>query len=112
MDRVAALANFSSKKDKTKKINKINHNNPADIAQAQLVRNFLGGLNIGLRNGFFLGFITRKFTGVYINSTQGFRLLDNDTSAIRQRKFGLINGVLQFFYETLLLFYAPRNYIK
>ena len=51
------------------------------------MRDFLRGLNIGLRDGFFLGFIAGKLAGVYVNGAQAFGFLDNDTPSVGKRQF-------------------------
>ncbi|SWI89319.1 Uncharacterised protein [Klebsiella pneumoniae] len=62
-------------------INEINDDNTAKIAQTQLTGNGLGRLNIGIKNSIVKITVTDECSGIDIDGSHRFRLVDDQITA-------------------------------
>ncbi|MOA00646.1 hypothetical protein D3C78_1200190 [compost metagenome] len=70
-------------------IDKVDDDNAAEIAQAQLARDRLGRFNIGVENRVVKIAVTNKRTGIDINGSHRFGLIDDQIAARFQLDFAL-----------------------
>jgi len=66
-------------------IDKVDHHETADIAQAELLCDFIAGVNVRFENDLFLVFSVDLRTRVHIDGNESFGLIDDEVTAVGQR---------------------------
>jgi hypothetical protein len=74
-------------------VDEVDHDQAADIAQAQLAGDFLGGFEVGLQRGFFDVAAFGGARRVDVDGHQRFGRIDHDRTAGRQLHFALEGGL-------------------
>ena len=62
-------------------VDKVDHHQAAQVAQAQLARDFFGGFKVGAKSGFFNVVAARGARRVHVHRHQRFGVIDNDGTA-------------------------------
>ena len=62
-------------------VNEVDHHQAAQVAQAQLARDFFSRFQIGAKGSFFDVVAARGARGVHIHRHQGLRVVDDDCAA-------------------------------
>ena len=74
-------------------VDEVDHDQPGQVAQAQLAANFVGGFQIGLARGFLDGMFAGGAAGIDVDRDQRLGLVDHDIAARFQRDGGREHGV-------------------
>ncbi len=84
-------------------VNKIHHDDAAEIAQANLANDFLHRFEIGFDDGVFeaRGAFADEFAGVDVNGHQRFGVIDDDVAAGLEPHFGA-QGFVEFMLDAEL----------
>src|SRR5690606_7297088 len=73
-------------------VDEIDHDQAAEVAQAQLAGDFVGGLKVGAQGGFFDVGASRGAGGVDVDRHQGLGVVDDDRTARRQLYGARVGG--------------------
>ena len=65
-------------------VDEVDHDQPGEIAQAQLARHFLGGLEIGLERGVLDIVLARRAARIHVDRDERLGLIDDDVAARTQ----------------------------
>ncbi len=83
-------------------IDEVDDDQPGEIAQAQLPRDFLGGFEIGLERGLFDVALARRAAGIHVDRDQRLGRVDDDVAAGAELHDGRVDRIeLAFHLETM-----------
>ena len=78
-------------------VDEVHHHQAADVAQAELSGDFIGGFQVGVQNGLVQVLGALVAPGVHVNGDQGFRLVNHQVAAAGQEHLALEGFVDLFF---------------